>query len=417
MSWSSSWLTGSQGKIPAISSASSTPLGNPVVKRSDKMPPSSFPVVLLHGSPFERGRVHGLYFAGQIRTAIRQMKRRHGTGAFRDAERRAAQSWEFLATLAPAVLLELKGLAEGCGCSLHDLYLHSSFEFFLGQPATGCSAIALRGAKGAIVGQNWDAPPSTASDLAVFVHTGPAGFERAVVASVGMLGWVGCNQAGVALVNNDLMLDAAPTGLPSQVVRRLVLDQSNVKAALDTLTSVPHMSGRSYLLGDADGNVAAVEVSPSTGARQLEGQVLVHTNHALATDVKAVEDGETLRSTYPSSFRRLDALRRAISDTTNVAGAARVLSDTEGMPEAVSKDVSVREKTQTVFSVIFDCGARELHLCAGRPDIGSYSTYQLAPLASHQSHRHDRTNLRAALLESGLRGHRSRVPDVKVGRR
>ena len=367
------------------------------------MLPASFPLVLLHGSPFERGRAHGLYFAGQIRTAIRQMKRLHGTGAFRNAQQRASQSWELLATLAPAVLLELKGLAEGSGCSLQDLYLHSSFEFFLGRPPTGCSAIALRGANGAIVGQNWDAPASAASDLAVFLHTGPAGFERAVVASVGMLGWVGCNRAGVALVNNDLMLDAAATGLPSQVVRRLVLDQSNVGAALAILTSVPHMSGRSYLFGDAQGNAAAVEVSPSIGARQVEGEVLVHTNHALSFDIQEVENHESLQSTYPSSVRRLDAMRRAMSDTTTVGGAIRVLSDTEGLPEAVSKAVSPGEQTQTVFSVVFDCGAGELHLCAGRPDIGSYSTYRLAPLASCQSQPHDRTR-GVATLKRGPAG-------------
>jgi isopenicillin-N N-acyltransferase-like protein len=282
---------------------------------------------------------------------------------------------------APAVLSELEGLAEGSGCRVLDLYLHSGFEFFLDTPFTGCSAIAVGGSAGAIVAQNWDAPPDVIPSLALFLHIGPAGFEYAIIGSIGMLGWVGCNRAGLALVNNDMMLDAEPGGLPSQVVRRIVLAQPTVEAALARLSDLPHMSGRSYLLGDATGHVAGIEVSPSVGMRQVSDKVAIHTNHALSPDLREIEDEPLLRATYPSSFHRLDILKRAVPHAATVRDVTRILSNVEGAPAAVSKSPAPGEPTQTAFSVIFDCSNHEMHLCAGRPDIGAYTTHHLSSTA------------------------------------
>ena len=78
------------------------------------------------------------------------------------------------------------------------------------------------------------------------------------------------------------MLSSATRGLPSQVVRRLILREKTVGSAVRRLRGLPHMGGRSYLLGDAAGVVAGVEVAAGVGARvnQSESPVL-HTNHAV----------------------------------------------------------------------------------------------------------------------------------------
>lgn len=338
---------------------------------------ASIPVFLLHGTPFERGWMHGSALRSQIRAGVSRMWRARGQRAMKAARERARASWALLEREAPLVRAELEGLAAGSGLPRLDLYVYSGFEFFPSTPAAGCTALAFDGGGGAIVAQNWDGPPEAARDLALFIHTGPEGFEMAIIATIGMLGWVGCNRHGLAFVNNDMLLDSAPGGLPSQVIRRLILAEPDVDAALVRLADLPHMGGRSYVLGDAGGRVRAAEVSPTLGVRAIADAVIMHTNHALDADAAGIENIAELNAAYPSSGHRLQALRKAFGAGKTIAAAAAALRDTDGMPNAICKSISPEEHTETVFSVIFDCDAREMHLCAGKPDRGTYTPYRL----------------------------------------
>jgi isopenicillin-N N-acyltransferase-like protein len=181
---------------------------------------------------------------------------------------------------------------------------------------------------------------------------------------------------GLAFVNNDLMLASAAPGLPSQVVRRLVLREQSVGSAVERLRALPHMAGRSYLLGDAAGAVAGVEVAAGTGARvyQVESPVL-HTNHALDSDIAHEESEAVLQATYPSSRHRYEVLRRKLSPNPDVADIMSVLADEEGHPDSISKAASPSEPTATLFSVIFECSARSLLLCSGAPANHCYQRF------------------------------------------
>jgi isopenicillin-N N-acyltransferase like protein len=341
------------------------------------MQTATIPVFLLHGTPFERGWMHGSALRREIRAGVAQWKREHGPKRMKAAREQARESWALLHARAPKVRAELEGLAAGCDLPALDLYLYSGFEFFGTAPQAGCTALAFDSGQGAIVAQNWDGPPEAARDLALFIHTGPDGFEMAVIATVGMLGWVGCNRHGLAFVNNDMMLDCAPDGLPSQVIRRLILAEPNVDAAVARLAELPHMGGRSYVLGDAQGGTRAVEVSPTLWIRAIEADIVMHTNHALTADAASIENVGDLKATYPSSRLRLQALRRIVGAERTIASTAAALRNTDGLPNAICKSISPEEHTETIFSVIFDCNAREMHLCAGKPDRGTYTTYRL----------------------------------------
>jgi len=102
-------------------------------------------------------------------------------------------------------------------------------------------------------------------------------------------------------------------------VRRIVLNEPNVERALAAMRSLPHMAGRSYLLGDATGDIAGVEVSAGRGVRvnQRVAPVL-HTNHALDPDIRDDEDEDALMKTYPSSRHRLQVLQRVATGLSSV---------------------------------------------------------------------------------------------------
>jgi len=329
--------------------------------------------VTLRGTPFERGFQHGAQFPREIGAAVAQLKSTHGESGYRHAAALAHDAWREIQALAPDASSELEGISAGAGTALSDALLLSGFEFFAQPSAMGCSAIAASGPNGALVAQNWDALPAAAADLALFLHIGPDGFERAIIGSIGGLGWVGCNRHGLAFVNNDLVLSTHGAGLPSQIVRRLILEERSVAGAIDRLKTIRHRAGRSYLLGDASGAVAGVEVSAASGARvnQINRPVL-HANHALDPDVAADEAAVQLAATFPSSRHRQAILQRKAPQQATVESIAILLSDSEGHPDAIAKIASPDEPTATLFSVIFDCGGRALHLCAGTPAAGRY---------------------------------------------
>lgn len=255
-----------------------------------------------------------------------------------------------------------------------ELVLRSGFELLKPVSDTGCSALALKTTSGAIAAQNWDGQPHKHSELALFLHFSQSRFQFAVVASFGGLGFVGMNNRGLALVNNDLILNASRDGIPSQVVRRLVLEMPDVKSAARRIASLQHMGGRSYLLADRTGEIAAIEVSAKSGANFLPpAEVHLHTNNALLPVTCGEEDKKTLLGMYPSSAARLVALQAAVArEELNVDGVKRALRDESGAPDAVCKTASANEPTETAFSIVMDCSRGEMHLAAGKPSVNAY---------------------------------------------
>ncbi len=333
----------------------------------------TFPIVILEGAPRARGRQHGERFRNEIAAALATLRQEHSPATFAPARGKAEAAWPMILTRAPDIADELQGIAEGSATQLMDVLLRIGFEFFDTPAPAGCTAMAVKGPQGAILGQNWDAPPAAAKELALFIHVGPRGFEQAVIASVGGLAWVGCNRHGLVLLNNDLILSSRAPGLPSQVVRRIVLNETRVENALAAMRSLPHMAGRSYLLGDSAGDVAGIEVSAARGVRvnQRTAPVL-HTNHALDSDIRGDEDESALMKTYPSSRHRLQVLQRFAPGISSVEQLAAVLGNREGAPDSICKDHSESEPTQTAFSIIADCGKRALHVCPGSPAAHAY---------------------------------------------
>jgi isopenicillin-N N-acyltransferase-like protein len=333
----------------------------------------AFPIVLLEGSPFDRGRRHGERFHPEIAAAVVALRRAHAPAAYAAARDKAQAAWPMILSQAPDIAAELRGIADGSATELAEILLRVGFEFFDAPTSSGCSAIACKGPRGAILGQNWDAPPDAARELALFIHVGPHGFEHAVIASVGGLAWVGCNRHGLVLLNNDLMLRSRGRGLPSQIVRRIVLREPRVEGALAAMRSLPHMAGRSYLLGDATGDIAGVEVSAGRGVRVNQRTApILHTNHALDPDIRDDEDEDALMRTYPSSRHRLEVLQRVASGVSSVGDLVAALGNREGFPDSICKGRSQAESTQTAFSIIADCGSRALYICPSSPAEHTY---------------------------------------------
>ncbi|MBB3545201.1 C45 family peptidase [Rhizobium sp. BK399] len=325
------------------------------------------PVIVLRGTAFERGQQHVSHLRSLIIADYDRLRRSAETTDWNRACAKAAASLEKVSALDSDLHSELEGMAAETGISAIDIYLLSCFEYFSDR-RTGCTSAAISTPSGALVAQNWDGPEGADRHLAILVHEAP-GKRMVTIATAGTLGWVGLNDSGFAFVNNDLMLDEKQDSLPSLVIRRLMLARPSVEAALDVLMSQPHMSGRSFILGDAAGRLQLAEVGPSIGLSHRIVDSIVHTNHPLFPDASVWENIEAEARHYPSSRERLRAARRFA--LTDAASLAALLRDRTGAPDAICKSFSPREPTATAFSVIFDCGQREAAIWPGQPDGSS----------------------------------------------
>jgi isopenicillin-N N-acyltransferase like protein len=328
-------------------------------------------MIELHGTAGERGRQHGEALRAQIGNRIDTTV----AEAVRDDQpglRELIAPWQAaIEQWCPLVLEELRGISIGASRPLAEIILINAFEAFeLGQQVElgGCTAIGVAGTDGAVIGQNWDANASLAASVDIHRHTGADTAGLVVVASPGGLGWIGMNEHGVALVNNDLLTKGTRHGLASQPARRRALQAVTTTEAIRLLTDSACVGGRSYMLGDALGHLATVELaahmSPSIVAHAHRA---AHTNHAHSSDIAGDEDHELLATTYPSSWERLRRAEELMDDSSSspIEGIRSALTDHAGFPLSICRHESVTEPTVTAASVVFDCRARIAHIALG----------------------------------------------------
>lgn len=324
----------------------------------------NFPLVRLVGSARERGLAQSRMCPetrGAVREAIRTRlsDARGQLEAPRMTALLAAQKVE-AARLAPMVVEEIAGIAEGFGVSEDEVFdfLHLSVAGDVAATpidADGCTAFAIDG----IVGKNRDFRPEHAALQRVFVHEDPTWGGRSVLC-VGSLGapgpWSsGINSDGFALADTHVSTADHGPGIHRYfLMNRLLAECATVREAIALILSLPHCGGGNLVLADASGTTAAVELRH----RRVDfsvGSWSARTNHftGLPDPLSAVGH----------SLRRLETLMAAI--------AARKASPSAWLrihePEAICRHVEIHGGSPTLSASVYDTRARTAEIALGQP--------------------------------------------------
>ena len=103
-----------------------------------------------------------------------------------------------------------------------------------------------------------------------------------VFSTVGCLGQIGVNEAGIAIGINNLNAEVGARGVTWPLVIREALAQTSLEAAAESVTRAPLTGAHHYLLMDGVGRGLDIEAMPQGCAiRELGDEPLVHTNHCL----------------------------------------------------------------------------------------------------------------------------------------
>lgn len=327
-----------------------------------------FPLVEVGGTPRERGLAHGRIAADRVHKSAalyrRELERRK-----LDVSTQHALARKFIPIIEAfdaAYLEEMHGIAEGADVSVEAvLTINCRTEMMFGFPqapqvhaamkdgCTGVVALPSVTAHGRLIhGHNWDWREECADTSIVLRVRGSDGVDMLTLVEAGGLARHGVNSRGVALTANFLACDRdfQSLGVPLGLLRRKILEQTNLAQALKVLGTHARTCSNNILLSHADGEAVDLECVPDEAFWiQPEGGLLAHSNHFMSP-VARVKVTDTFYAKAPDTLYRASrvhdflAARRGRIDYADVVEA---LSDRFGFPDSV-----LRSPKSAVFDAI-----------------------------------------------------------------
>ncbi|MEJ6490542.1 C45 family autoproteolytic acyltransferase/hydrolase [Leucobacter sp. USCH14] len=368
-------------------------------------------VLEVSGTPRERGRQYGAGASDLIAAAVGYYSEAltQQTGmTWAEITASAAQWLPVSERLAPHLVEEMRGIAEGAGVSFLEIVtLNVRGEFVYDHQARsavsatadderdavdGCTSFFLTGqASGTghtLVGQNWDWRTLTAGTTLVLRIVQDPLPTVIMQLEAGQVGRHGANSAGIALNANGLGGSfGSEIGLPQTIIRRLALDRHDLAAALKILVKTrPHIASNA-LLAHQSGYGIDLETTPH-GVDWIfpDAQgVIAHTNHfqasvppQLAGHYRPVSADSLLR--LPRVEAGLDRVATARDADESLALVRAAMSDHLGYPEGVCThpDPSSPRLKQwsTLLSSCVDLTTGEYRVAPGFP---CETEYELLP--------------------------------------
>jgi isopenicillin-N N-acyltransferase like protein len=348
-------------------------------------------IVEIEGEPFARGRQYGARVAGAIRqnaAAYRRLIAYHGGPQGAGATAAALAFAPILASHAPALLDEMRGIAAGAGLELADLLLINARSELMAAPLQGgeCTALAATSpataAGDVLLAQNWDWYTAVEAEPLLLRIRLPAGPEILTLAEAGQVAKIGLNSAGLGVCLNFMQHNHRGQGLPVHVLLRLMLECETLGAAAWQAYGHPRAGAANILLAHAEGDILDLELT-ATAVDHHYGDAgwLVHANHF---ESPLLRGGDAGLAGSPSTLARAARARRLLAaqvGRVSLATFHAILCDHAYGHAAICRHpdpaLPPQEQTETRASLIMELSERRLHLAAGQPCQGTTRVYSL----------------------------------------
>ena len=336
-----------------------------------------FPYIEARGSAYELGFQHGAQAASLIPRYLLLIERLARLS--RDTLCRNAMAFlPLIERLSPVYVQEIHGLAAGAQISFEEAVLCQARLEAAHAREGGCSAFALTGEATAnhqtLAGQNQDLPPEY-GDVAIVLHLKPADGRPHVLmfTFAGQLGFVGMNAWGTCLFANALYDAPWAFGLPKYPIKRLILEQRSVEAAIALLAQHRLVSANNLVLADGAGRLADVEERPEGIALYDDDHPhrRIHTNHYVSPQFAPLET-----HSLPDSCPRLDRMRELVQQqwgALTVDSLKTILADHANDPGGICRHGE--SGWHTISGYIAEPAEGLLHVRRGHGCLGTWETY------------------------------------------
>jgi isopenicillin-N N-acyltransferase like protein len=341
------------------------------------------PQFSLKGRPKEIGFQHGTQCRDMIQKNIGLYFRlfQHYSNLNRDQVFKVARRFlPVLESFDPAILEEIKGIAEGARAGLEEiLALNARTELMYpgDRPEGGeCTAIAVLPEASAsgemLLAQNWDWKPELMETVVLLEIAQPGKPNIVTLTEAGVVAKIGLNSAGVATCLNVLKSKMGRIGVPIHVLLRAILNCERLGDAIARIAAMDRGSANNCLLAHRDGMAMDFELGPQAlDFFYPEDGLLFHTNHFISERMKPIESALT---EFPDSILRLGRARQKLTPRAGKISPddlKELFQDHFNHPDAICRHPDERdpeqERVQTVASIIMNLTTREVEISHGPP--------------------------------------------------
>src|SRR2546430_16054550 len=372
--------------------------------------PPELKVVVLEGSPYHRGLVHGKTLRKEIVQLVQIWKTNLAETFKVDADRLisaflkqpdyvpAIRQWT------PDLLEEIRGIADGSEMPFNTILAFQLLdEIWVNGKAAGreaaaehCSGmgVAKKGTHPAYVAQNMDLE-SFRDGFQTVLHIKAEGGrpEQFVFTFAGFIAANGMNSRSIGICANTLsQLRHCRDGLPVACIIRGTLERTTLNDAIQFLKQVKHACGQNYILGGG-GRVCDFECSAGkvvSFAPTSDTGVVYHTNHPLANDDYDAEYADSLKKTHPAKrvkgnseirFQTLENRLKNLQNGIDVSSIESTLRSHDSREHPICRPVKEKSAAFTFGSTIMKLSDKPEFLVApGPPDINPYRTFNFSEI-------------------------------------
>ncbi len=305
------------------------------------------PIRLLElvGGARRRGLEHGAAYAAGIRAYAAERLGIVAAGAWagrplgrHEALRLATRCLPAHERYAPDLYEEMVAIGDVAGLTPPEMVVVGGFTDFVdvvrGEGSAApyedtCTAFLVPGEAAGSAGflaQTWDMHDSATEHVVMLRITPDRGLAAMVFTTVGCVGQIGMNDAGVAVGINNLTAAGRP-GVTWPFVVRKALQQRSADDALACVLDADLAGAHNYLILDSSGIGYNVEAMPHHRAVSKLGEdVMVHTNHCLDSEARrheADKPAELMASSVARLSRAASLLARRPLDEGDLMAVTR----------------------------------------------------------------------------------------------
>ncbi len=245
-----------------------------------------------------------------------------------------------------------------------------------------CTAVIvpddLAGGAG-FLAQTWDMHDSATEHVTlvrVMPDSGPAAL---VFTTVGCLGQIGMNEAGIAIGINNLTASNGRVGVTWPFVVRKALAQTSIEDALLVVLEAELAGGHNYLLFDGDGTGYNIEAMPGYRAvTRLDREPLVHTNHCLdpeAQQLEAPRPADLMRSSVDRLATASDLLAKRVA--SGEALTTEHLIELTREPEVICRRSTPPHHNESAGAAIMRPNTGDFWACWGIPADNDFEAFRV----------------------------------------
>lgn len=351
-----------------------------------------FKEITISGTPYERGCAYGRMCREEIAVSIKvyQLLFEGLKGiSWEDARSISENYLSLTRDFEPDYVEEIRGIAEGAGVDLLDIAaLNARTEIMYSREQAAevkeCTTLSLvppATADGRVIAaQNWDFS-ALLRDSVVIVHVRQENKPNFVmVAEAGMIGGIGMNDRGIAVLLNALRATAPCQGIPLRARMRAMLEAEHLSDAYVKGSHAP-VSVANLIATHKDGVAIGFEMDSEIVEPMIpEDGVLLHTNHYIGQKMYLKHDVNHMGSSY-IRLQRVRALVKECHGKITVEDVMRMLRDHAGYPQSICDHEDMKDplvkRDATNFAVIMDLTGNCMYLAPGNPCENAFEKYYI----------------------------------------